>query len=313
MLSTGILVLNLPEKEKFVLVMSNTPVRSGWIGLGAMGYCMAGHMAASGSLDRVWNRSSGTADDFAREFDVTAAGSLEVFADGLDVIFLCVSNDAAVAELVAQISPGLKPGAVIVDTSTVSPATAKSMSLQIQSVPAQWIDAPVSGGVEGARKGTLAVMTGGDSATFERILPLLQIFADQVVYMGQTGSGQAAKVINQVIVAGIAETVCEALALAEQLNLPQKRLIQILAGGAAQSWFLQHRGETMLAGEFKTGFKLSLLLKDLGICNELAHDLNTVLPVTELAQRDYSQLVAEGDGDNDISGLIRLKRRLTLN
>ena len=290
--------------------MNNAAFRTGWIGLGAMGYSMAGHLATAGHLTRVWNRSAATAEQFAGEFDVEVADSPAALAEGLDVIFLCVSNDDTVKSVVSQLRSGLKPGAVIVDTSTVSPATATSMAEELQTIPVHWLDTPVSGGVEGARKGTLAVMAGGDRAIFERNLPLLEVFGKQVIYMGPVGSGQATKVVNQVLVAGIAETVCEALALAEQLNLPQARLIKVLSSGAANSWFLEHRGKTMLADEFKPGFKSSLLLKDLGICTKLAHELNTVLPVTELAQRDYTELVTAGDGDSDTSSLIKLKRSL---
>jgi len=290
--------------------MSNTVVRVGWIGLGAMGYSMAGHLAVAGRLTRVWNRSAATAEKFAAQFGVELADSPAALAADLDVVFLCVSDDATVASVVSQIQDGLKPGAIIVDASTVSPATATSMADKLQSIPAHWLDTPVSGGVEGARKGTLAVMAGGDHAIFERILPLLEVFGKQVIYMGPVGSGQATKAVNQVIVAGLAETVCEGLALAEQLKLPQERLMSVLCSGAANSWFLEHRGQTMMADKFEPGFKSALLLKDLGICTKLAQELNTVLPVTELAQRDYTELVAAGDGDSDTSSLIKLKRAL---
>ena len=200
--------------------MNNASPRAGWIGLGAMGYHMAGHLAASGCLERAWNRSFAPAEKFAGQFNVEISLSPSALVADLDVVFLCVSNDESVTGLVEQLQPGLKPGAVVIDTSTVSPATATTMSEQLLSIPAHWIDAPVSGGVEGARKGSLAVMAGGDPAIFERILPLLEVFGDRATYMGPVGSGQAAKAINQVMVAGIAETVCEALAFAEQLNLP---------------------------------------------------------------------------------------------
>ena len=293
--------------------MNNASPRAGWIGLGAMGYHMAGHLAVSGCLARVWNRSTTSAEKFAGQFNVEISQSPAALVEDLDVIFLCVSNDESVSDLVAQMQPGLKSGAIVIDTSTVSPATATTMSEQLLSIPVHWIDAPVSGGVEGARKGSLAVMAGGDPAIFERILPLLEVFGDRATYMGPVGSGQAAKAINQVMVAGIAETVCEALAFAEQLNLPRKRLITVLSSGAANSWFLEHRGKTMLADKFEPGFKSALLLKDLGICTKLAHELNSTLPVTELALRDYNELVAAGDGDNDTSSLIKLKRSLIAN
>jgi 3-hydroxyisobutyrate dehydrogenase len=151
-------------------------------------------------------------------------------------------------------------------------------------------------------------MAGGDSANISRIMPVLEAISGTVTHMGPVGSGQATKAVNQVMVAGIAEAVCEALALGEKLNLPSERLISIVSAGAAGSWFLNHRGRTMLDNSFDVGFKLSLLLKDLLICQGLAQDLDISLPTVEAAIRDYRKLVELGDGDHDISGLIRLKR-----
>jgi len=170
------------------------------------------------------------------------------------------------------------------------------------------VDAPVSGGVEGAKKGTLSVMAGGDSANISRIMPVLEVISSTVTHMGPVGSGQATKAVNQVMIAGIAEAVCEALALAEKLNLPSERLLSVVSAGAAGSWFLERRGQTMLENKFDFGFKLSLLLKDLLICRTLAQELDISLPTVEAAIKDYRDLVDLGDGDHDISGLIRLKR-----
>jgi 3-hydroxyisobutyrate dehydrogenase len=162
--------------------------------------------------------------------------------------------------------------------------------------------------VEGAQKGTLSVMAGGDSANISRIMPVLEAISASITHMGPVGSGQATKAVNQVMIAGIAEAVCEALALGEKLNLPSGRLLSVVGAGAAGSWFLGHRGESMLENRFDVGFKLSLLLKDLLICHELAQDLDINMPTVESAIKDYRQLVDLGDGDHDISGLIRLKR-----
>jgi 3-hydroxyisobutyrate dehydrogenase len=197
---------------------------------------------------------------------------------------------------------------VVVDTSTVSPATARQISASLLEAGAGFVDAPVSGGVEGAQKGTLSVMAGGDSASISRIMPVLEAISASVTHMGPVGFGQATKAVNQVMIAGIAEAVCEALALAEKLNLPSERLLAVVGAGAAGSWFLEHRGPTMLESRFDVGFKLSLLLKDLLICKELAQDLDISMSTVEAAIRDYRVLVELGDGDHDISGLIRLKR-----
>jgi len=285
-------------------------IRAGVIGLGAMGAPMARHLAEAGLLGMVWNRTRAVADTLAKETSAGVAEGPEQLAAGCNVILTCVSADRDLLEVVDQLLPGVKPGSVLVDTSTVSPATAREVADSLELAGAGFVDAPVSGGVEGAKKGTLSVMAGGDSANISRIMPVLEAISGTVTHMGPVGSGQATKAVNQVMIAGIAEAVCEALALGEKLNLPSERLISIVSAGAAGSWFLDHRGRTMLDDSFDVGFKLSLLLKDLLICQSLAQDLNISLPTVEAAIRDYRKLVELGDGDHDISGLIRLKRGL---
>jgi len=285
-------------------------IRVGVIGLGAMGAPMARHLAAAGLLGMVWNRTSQKAETLADETGTAVADSPALLAAGCNVILTCVSADKDLLAVVDQLMPGVKAGSVLVDTSTVSPATAREVAAKLENAGAGFVDAPVSGGVEGAKKGTLSVMAGGDSANISRIMPVLEAISGNVTHMGPAGSGQATKAVNQVMVAGIAEAVCEALALGEKLNLPSERLISIVSAGAAGSWFLNHRGRTMLEDSFDVGFKLSLLLKDLLICQALAQDLNISLPTVEAAIRDYRKLVELGDGDHDISGLIRLKRGL---
>lgn len=283
-------------------------IKAGVVGLGAMGAPMARHLAQAGILEMVWNRTSGRAEKLAEETGVAVADGLEQLAAACNVILTCVSADQDLLQVVAQLLPGIKSGSVLVDTSTVSPSTASQVAASLQEVGAGFVDAPVSGGVEGARKGTLSVMAGGDSANISRIMPVLEAISSTVTHMGPVGSGQATKAVNQVMIAGIAEAVCEALALGEKLNLPSERLLSIVRAGAAGSWFLEHRGQTMLENSFDVGFKLSLLLKDLLICQALAQELDISLPTVEAAIKDYRTLVELGDGDNDISGLIRLKR-----
>lgn len=283
-------------------------IKAGVIGLGAMGAPMARHLARAGMLAMVWNRTQSRADALAEETGASVAEGPEQLAANCNFILTCVSADRDLLGVVDQLLPGVQPGSVLVDTSTVSPSTAREVAARLGQAGAGFVDAPVSGGVEGARKGTLSVMAGGDSANISRIMPVLEAISGTVTHMGPVGSGQATKAVNQVMVAGIAEAVCEALALGEKLNLPSERLISIVSAGAAGSWFLDHRGRTMLDNSFDVGFKLSLLLKDLLICQALAQDLNISLPTVEAAIRDYRKLVELGDGDHDISGLIRLKR-----
>ena len=288
--------------------MVSKKLEAGVIGLGAMGAPMARHLADAGLLGMVWNRTSNKAEALAQETGTLAADTPEQLASACNVILICVSADQDLLDVVEQLLPGVKPGCVVADMSTVSPSTARQVSASLQEVGASLVDAPVSGGVEGANKGTLSVMAGGDSTNISRIMPVLEAISASVTHMGPVGFGQATKAVNQVMIAGIAEAVCEALALSEKLNLPSERLLSVVGAGAAGSWFLGHRGQTMLENEFNVGFKLSLLLKDLLICQTLAQELDISIPTVEAAINDYRKLVELGDGDHDISGLIRLKR-----
>jgi len=276
--------------------------------LGAMGAPMARHLKTAGMLKVVWNRTASKADALAKEIGTVAADDPARLAVACNIILTCVSADQDLLDVVELLLPGIQPGSVVIDTSTVSQATARQIASRLKEVGCGFVDAPVSGGVEGAQKGTLSVMAGGSDADVARAMPVLEAISATVTRMGPVGFGQATKAVNQVIVAGIAEAVCEALALSEKLELPSERLLPVLGAGAAGSWFLAHRGQTMLDNEFNVGFKLSLLLKDLLICQTLAGDLDISLPTVEAAIRDYRDLVSLGDGDHDISGLIRLKR-----
>ena len=288
--------------------MMDDQIKAGVIGLGAMGAPMAKHLANAGLLGMVWNRTSSKAEALAQEIGTVVADNPAQLASACNVILICVSADQDLLDVIGKLLPGIKSGSVVVDTSTVSPATARQVSASLYEAGASLVDAPVSGGVEGAQKGTLTVMAGGDSANISRIMPVLEAISASITHMGPVGSGQATKAVNQVMSAGIAEAVCEALALSEKLNLPSERLLSVVGAGAAGSWFLGHRGQTMLEDRFDVGFKLSLLLKDLLICQTLAQELDISLPTVEAAINDYRKLVELGDGDHDISGLIRLKR-----
>ena len=273
-----------------------------------MGAPMARHLASHGFLAGVWNRTTIKADTLAAELGVMRADSPAELAGQCSILLTCVSADKDLESVIAQVLAGLKHGDVVIDTSTVSPVLTKHLAERLERIAVGFIDAPVSGGVEGAVNGRLSVMAGGDFATFSRVLPVLESFSSSVTHMGPVGSGQATKAVNQVIVAGLAEAVCEALALSEKLNLPSERLLSVLTAGAADSWFLRHRGQSMLENRFETGFKLSLLLKDLKIIQSLARNLNINLNTVDAAIDDYEKLVTAGDGNNDISGLIRRKR-----
>jgi len=283
-------------------------LKAGVIGLGAMGAPMARHLASQGLLFGVWNRTTSKANALAAELNTQSADSPAALATVCNVLLTCVSADEDLEEVVGRAVPGMRSGSVVVDTSTVSPAVTQELAAHLAEKGVGWVDAPVSGGVEGAINGRLSLMAGGDFATFSRVLPILEAFSASVTHMGPVGYGQATKAVNQVMVGGIAEAVCEALALGEKLNLPSERLLEVLTAGAADSWFLRLRGKTMLENNFKPGFKQALLLKDLKIVQNMARDLNIDLQTVDLAIKDYSALVAAGDGDNDTSGLIKAKR-----
>ncbi|HLF30616.1 MAG TPA: NAD(P)-dependent oxidoreductase [Xanthomonadales bacterium] len=283
-------------------------LRCGIIGLGAMGAPMARHLAARDYLEGVWNRTGSKAEQLAAELGCWRAGSPAALATRCDILLVCVSADADLESVVENSLPGLCTGSAVVDTSTVSPMITRKLAGMVAKQGVEYADAPVSGGVEGAINGRLVSMVGAELATFSRIKPVLESYSASVTHMGPVGNGQASKAVNQVIVAGVAEAVCEALALAEKLNLPQERLLSVLCSGAADGWFLRHRGVSMLENRFEKGFKQSLVLKDLGIVKALARELDIGMPVVEAAIRDYAELVAQGEGNNDISGLIRKKR-----
>jgi 3-hydroxyisobutyrate dehydrogenase len=274
-----------------------------------MGAPMAGHLKRAGLLVGVGNRSFAKAQAFAKEHGVAAPATLAELAALCNVIALCVSADADVLGVVREIAAAARPGTIVVDHSTVSPETAKQAHDLMRAAGGDFVDAPVSGGVEGAKNGKLSVMAGGDAAALERVRPLLDAYAARIGHMGPVGAGQSTKAVNQVLVAGIAQGVCEGLALGEALGLNPDVLLPTLASGAAGCWFLEKRGATMLRNEFAGGFKAALLHKDLGIVREIAQRVGTDHSIVDKAITDLGELMAQGRGDEEHSAVIRLKRR----
>ncbi|WP_317706736.1 NAD(P)-dependent oxidoreductase [Methylomarinovum caldicuralii] len=288
-------------------------MQTGFIGLGAMGAPMARNLARAGLLTAVWNRTPAKAAELAKELDVTKAADPDDLARRCDVVCLCVSANADVLESIAALLPGLRPGTVVIDYSTVSSETARLAAAKIRAGGGDFLDAPVSGGVEGARAGTLAVMVGGDADTLEKVRPVLEAVGGRIAHMGDVGAGQATKAVNQVLCAGINQAVCEALAFGRALGLDLDKVIDVVSKGAAGNWFLEKRGPTMIRGSFEPGFKLSLHHKDLNICREMAQNLDVPLPLTEKTLADYRRLMAEGHDEEDISALLRLWFQLDRN
>jgi 3-hydroxyisobutyrate dehydrogenase len=285
-------------------------MKTGVIGLGAMGAPMARNLHRVGYLAGVWNRTPEKARALGDELGVPVAAGPAALARGCELVILSVSADGDLLEVVAALKDGLHPGSIVADTSTVSRETARAAAAQIEALGAAFIDAPVSGGVEGARKGTLAMMVGGEAAVLERIRPVLQAIAGRIEHMGPVGAGQATKAVNQVVAAGINQAVSEGLALAHALGLPLEKVIDVVGSGAAGNWFLTHRGPSMAKGVYAPGFRVALHHKDLAICKRMAEQLGVALPLVEMTLIHYRRLLEAGFGDEDISALHREKLAL---
>jgi 3-hydroxyisobutyrate dehydrogenase len=268
-------------------------MRTGFVGLGAMGMHMARNLQRAGLLAAVWNRTSGKAQALAAELKVEAPATLAELAAACEAVVSCVSADADVLEVTRALAPALHQGALMLDCSTVSAATARQAAELLEPRGAEFLDCPVSGGVEGARDGTLAIMVGGAPAAFERAQPILRALGRTIAHFGPVGSGQAAKATNQIMCAGIIEAIAEAMAFARAQGLPLEKLIDTLGQGAGSSWYFVRLHE-----------------KDLGICHDMAARFGTALPVVERMRAEYAELIARGYGDEDISATFRLKEEL---
>jgi 3-hydroxyisobutyrate dehydrogenase len=280
---------------------------TGFVGLGAMGVGMARNLQRAGLLRAVWTRTRERTTALATGLDCAAAESLADLAAHCDVVVVCVSADADVLEVVDALAPSLRPGSIVVDCSTVAAATAREAARRLASRRVEFLDAPVSGGVEGARDGTLAVMVGGSEAAFERARPVLAAMGRAVTYFGPSGAGQAAKATNQIMCAGIIQAVAEAMAFAKAEGLPLEALIETLGKGAGSSWYFVHRAPNMVRNAYPPGFRVRLHEKDLRICQDMAARHGVQLPVVESTLQQYRRLIEQGHGDEDISTIFRLK------
>ena len=285
-------------------------MRVGVIGIGAMGGGMARQLHAAGLLGGVWNRTAATAEALAAELGVPAAADPAALARDCDVLLTCVSRDEDVRAVVAAAKPGLRAGMVVVDASTVAVETAEGLAAELAPLDVAFLDAPVSGGKEGAWNGQLVFMVGGDEAAMERVRPAFEAMGKSVTHMGPVGSGQATKAVNQIMAAGINQAVSEALAFGEASGLDMDRVIEVVSGGAASNWLLRMRGASMVRGSFEPGFKLGLHHKDLTLCRHMLDRMDVALPIVEMTLKHYDRLIAAGHGDDDISALYRDKREL---
>jgi len=285
-------------------------MKTGFIGLGAMGVGMARNLHQHGLLAGVWNRHADKARSLAGELGCFAATAPAELADQCDSLVICVSADQDLLQVIDQLTPALRPGTLLIDCSTVSAATARQCARQLNERQCDFVDAPVSGGVEGARLGTLAIMAGGTDAAFARAQPILQAMGQTITHFGDSGCGQAAKAANQILCAGAIQAAAETMAFAKAEGLPLDKLVATLSQGAGASWYFTHRAPNMMNGNYDGGFRVRLHEKDLKICRDMARQHGAQLPLIEMTLIQYRRLIEQGHGEEDISALFRLKTAL---
>jgi len=288
------------------------PRRVAFLGLGVMGYPMAGHLARAGHTVTVYNRSAAKAQAWLAEHPGTRAATPAEAASGAEFVFACVGNDEDLraVTLGAQGAFGtLAPGAVFVDHTTASAAVARELHAAARAQGAHFVDAPVSGGQAGAVNGALTVMCGGDAEPFEAMRPLAMAFARAVTLVGEAGAGQLAKMVNQVCIAGLVQGLAEAIAFGQRAGLDMPLVLDVIGKGAAQSWQMDNRGRSMVEDRFDFGFAVDWMRKDLGLVLDEARRNGAQLPVTALVDQFYAELQAMGGQRWDTSSLIRRLRR----
>ena len=284
-----------------------------FIGLGVMGAPMASHLVQGGHQVCVYNRTSSKAQDWldqhpGQSFAVSPAKA----AAEADIVLLCVGNDDDVRQVMTGeegILKTLKPGSLVIDHTTASSSLAEEMSAACNTRQVDFLDAPVSGGQQGAENGQLTVMVGGETAAFERGLPLMKLFAKAVTHMGPTGSGQMTKMVNQICIAGLVQALSEGLNFADKAGLDQQKVIDVISQGAAGSWQMSNRHQTMIADEYQHGFAVDWMRKDLAICLNQARDLGAQLPITALVDQFYAEVQNLGGGRWDTSSLLKRLQR----
>ena len=290
----------------------NSPAAVAMVGLGALGLPIAVNLRRAGYRLNVHTRSR-LAESSAELVDdqgptVTSSSSPKEAVHGCAVLLICVSDDAAVEAVLwgdGGAGYALTPGSLVIDCSTIAPATAAAMAKRLAEQNVHYIDAPVTGGTEGAKAGTLTVLCGGETKALEQARPLLEVIGGSIHHFGPVGSGQQVKAVNQVLVAGSYAAVAEAITLGQHLQLPMEQVVAALIGGAAGSWALQHRSAAMLADQYPLGFKLALHHKDLKIALAAAKEQQLELPLTQLVLEQESELMHQGLGNADVSALRR--------
>jgi 3-hydroxyisobutyrate dehydrogenase len=287
--------------------------RVAFLGLGTMGAAMAANLARAGFPVTAWNRTEGRAPEL-KELGVEVAANPAAAAAAADIVVICVSDTSDVEEVLFGtdgVVDGAREDTLIVDCSTIAPSGSWDFAARLRERSLHMIDAPVSGGSEGARNATLTIFVGGDASDVERARPVLDAIGRTITHVGPIGAGQAVKAVNQVILAGTYLGVAEGIVLAIKAGLDVEQVVEALGGGAAQSWVLANRSGRMIDNEYPLGFKVALHRKDLGIALDLAAQLGAALPVSALAAQLESGLIAQGHADADMSALARSIRGLS--
>ena len=288
-----------------------SPQKVAFLGLGVMGYPMAGHLARAGHQVTVYNRTPAKAQAWVAEFGGAARSTPREAAAGADIVFACVGNDddlRAVTLGADGAFAGMQPGAIFVDHTTASANVARELHGAAQGLGLGFVDAPVSGGQAGAQNGALTVMCGGDAAAFEAVRPAAMAFSRAFTLMGGSGAGQLTKMVNQICIAGLVQGLSEAIAFGQKAGLDMQLVLEVIGKGAAQSWQMDNRGKTMIAGQFDFGFAVDWMRKDLGLVLDEAKRNGARLPVTALVDQFYADVQAMGGNRMDTSSLItRLK------
>lgn len=282
-----------------------------FLGLGVMGGPMAGHLANAGHQLVVYNRTKSKADDWVKAYGGSAADTPAQAADGADFVFACVGDDNDVRAVTTGPDGAfhaMAAGSVFIDNTTASAGVARELSAIASDSGIGFLDAPVSGGQVGAENGKLTVMVGGAEDDFSKAEPLMGCYGAKVTLMGPSGAGQLTKMVNQICIAGLVQGLSEALNFGQNAGLDMDRVLDVISGGAAQSWQMVNRGNTMVRDEFDFGFALDWMRKDLRICFEEAANNGSPLPVTAQVAQFYAMLSERGFGRNDTSALIKLLR-----
>jgi 3-hydroxyisobutyrate dehydrogenase-like beta-hydroxyacid dehydrogenase len=287
---------------------TNTLPTVAFIGLGVMGYPMAGHLSKKGFVTRVYNRSAEKSAAWAKEYTGTAHATPREAAMGADVVSICVGNDDDLRSIVLGpngVLAGMKQGAVIMDHTTASAKVAIELYALAAAQGIGFVDAPVSGGQAGAVNGALTVMCGGTQADFAIVQPVAMAYAKACTHLGAVGNGQLAKMVNQICIAGLVQGLSEAVAFGQKAGLDMNTVLDVIGKGAAQSWQLDNRGKTMVKDEFNFGFAVDWMRKDLGLVLDQARVLGARVPVTALVDQFYADVQAMGGNRWDTSSLIK--------